>query len=176
MNHLSRESLARVVEFVDADPDTEEEIAYVERTLGFIFPPTYRAILTISAEGHMGPIATPTDSELHFNFHPMRRERFEFASSRILDVHKRILRSKSDMRAVIPFGAVGNGDMVCFDYRFGADPKIVLWKHEVAFTRDDSLVPVADSFDDLIRKAENKKGEPGATDNPDDAQRLREDH
>ena len=72
--------------------------------------------------------------------------------------------------AVIPFGAVGNGDMVCFDYRNSSDPTIVLWKHERAFSSTDCLIPVADSFEAMIKRAIRRQGEPGATDNPDDAQ------
>jgi hypothetical protein len=167
---FSREELVKAVSFSDTDPDTEREIAEVEHRLKVRFPDTYRTILAIGGEAHMGPIPCPADRDLHFDFLPMKRERFEHVSTRITSAFKRIQQSQADMRAVVPFGAVGNGDMVCFDFRTGAEPTIVLWNHERAYSTPDPIAPVAPTFDAFIEIAlKEKQGHPASRGNLGDA-------
>jgi hypothetical protein len=153
MPRFTQDQLKQVVVFGENDPDTEREIANLERKLGVRFPETYRHILALGGEAHMGPVPTAAAPELHFDFLPAERERFEFVSMKVATAHKRVLKSKSDMRAIIPFGALGNGDYVCFDYRGAPEPAIVLWNHEKAFSSPDPLLRIADSFDDFVASA-----------------------
>ena len=153
MNRFTPQQLAQAVAFDNPDPETEDEIAHVERKLGVRFPDSYRELLAIGGEGHMGPVSTPADNDLHFDFLAMKRERFAGASVTIIYAHKRLLKSAGDMRKVIPFGDVGNGDHICFDYRSSSAPTIVLWNHEEAFSSPDPLIRIAESFDQLLELA-----------------------
>jgi len=153
MKTFSRNQLTQAVRFKNSDPDTECEILDVERKLCVRFPEIYREILLIDGEAQMGPIRTAVDGDLHFGFLTMKRERFEYVSATITSVHHRLQKSQGDMRRIIPFGAIGNGDHICFDYRSTSIPAIVLWSHEVAFSSFNPLSAVAQSFDELMEIA-----------------------
>jgi cell wall assembly regulator SMI1 len=50
---------------------------------------------------------------------------------------------------VVPFGATGFGDYVCFDFRRRPDsPSVVYWSHEKPI--EESVIPLADSFTDFL--------------------------
>lgn len=53
---------------------------------------------------------------------------------------------------LVPFAALGGGDMLCFDYEQGGRPSIVVWRHEES--RQDHPVTdfVAANFDDFLTK------------------------
>jgi cell wall assembly regulator SMI1 len=129
----------------------EALIADVEARLGVRFPDEYRAIVQKCQRGY-----------------PVERRRFQVRQDRhttgsslgcLLMVDPAVesdsmLPTLANIRIddqipdnVIPFGAVGNGDLICFDYRRpvdgGAVP-IVYWDHEK--DKDESVFSLAPTF------------------------------
>ncbi|MFA0814270.1 MAG: SMI1/KNR4 family protein [Anaerofustis sp.] len=52
---------------------------------------------------------------------------------------------------LIPFGEDPFGNLICFDYRNGDVPSIVLWNHEVAFSNKEKAITfICNSFSDLL--------------------------
>jgi len=53
---------------------------------------------------------------------------------------------------LIPFAALGGGDMLCFDHEKGGRPSVVVWRHEES--REDHPVTeyVAANFDEFLTK------------------------
>jgi hypothetical protein len=53
---------------------------------------------------------------------------------------------------LVPFAALGGGDMLCFDYENGGRPSVVVWLHEES--RQDHPVTeyVAANFDEFLTK------------------------
>jgi hypothetical protein len=53
---------------------------------------------------------------------------------------------------LVPFAALGGGDMLCFDYHPSGRPSVVVWRHEES--RQDRPVTefVAANFDDFLLK------------------------
>ena len=49
---------------------------------------------------------------------------------------------------IVPFGEDGGGNCICFDYRSGSTPVVVIWYHELSGT--DGLVTVAPTFDGFV--------------------------
>jgi len=48
-------------------------------------------------------------------------------------------------KGIVPFGADGGGNCICFDYRSSKEPSVVFWYHELPGA--DGLAAVASSFD-----------------------------
>lgn len=50
--------------------------------------------------------------------------------------------------AVVPVITDGGGNMICLDYRAGAEPAVVYWQHDL--DGEEAFVPIADSFDAFL--------------------------
>jgi hypothetical protein len=53
---------------------------------------------------------------------------------------------------LMPFAALGGGNMLCFDYEQGGRPSIVVWRHEESGPDDPVTEFVAANFDDFLTK------------------------
>lgn len=51
---------------------------------------------------------------------------------------------------LLPFAAVANGDFLCFDYKNGAPPSVVLWVQELSEEDSPYTEPVADTFEEFV--------------------------
>jgi hypothetical protein len=128
----------------------EAMIADVETQLGVRFPDEYRAIVRTCQRGY-----------------PVERRRFQVrqgdhttgsALGCLLMIDPSVesdsmLRTLANIRIddqipddIIPFGAVGNGDLICFDYRNadGGAVSVVYWDH--GWDKDESVFPLAPTF------------------------------
>lgn len=66
---------------------------------------------------------------------------------------------------IVAFGETGNGDKICFDYRFDPktdDPPIVYWNHDSM--PSESLTIEAKNFEEFISMLEEPEKEPDAAD------------
>lgn len=128
----------------------EAMIADVEAQLGVRFPDEYRAIVKTCQRGY-----------------PVERDGFQVRQGKrttgaclgcllMVDpaaTSDSIIPTLASVRIddqipdnVIPFGAVGNGDLICFDYRHtdGDAVPVVYWDHE--WDKDESVFPLAPTF------------------------------
>jgi len=51
---------------------------------------------------------------------------------------------------LLPFAAVANGDFLCFDYKNGVPPTVVLWVQEFSEEDDPHIEPVAETFNQFM--------------------------
>lgn len=91
--------------------------------------------------------------------------------SRIVSVWKIFMETLPEPNKIFPFAESGSGDIIYFDYRKDLEnPSILYQDHERAISKDDladyqleerplkewlndSLVPIADSFEELLGRA-----------------------
>jgi hypothetical protein len=133
----------------------EAMIADVEAQLGVRFPDEYRAIVQTCQRGY-----------------PVERSAFQVRQGKhttgsglgcllMVDPAAKsdsIIPTLASVRVddqipddIVPFGAVGNGDLICFDYRRytdGSAVPVVYWDHEK--NKDESVFPLASTFADFL--------------------------
>lgn len=56
----------------------------------------------------------------------------------------------STVSGLVPFATLFAGDLLCFDYRTGPMPKVVVWDHEASEELAPVVTEVATSFDEFI--------------------------
>lgn len=157
------------------EPITERRVREVEGRLGIRFPPEYATtvlgchggcpgsaafsyedpderIRISDTVGHFFTLREPLDHETK-----RRLAREPYAWSELgIDRSDSILDFVNDRpegleEGLVPFTDTGSGDLICFDYRRGAqgsNPPIVIWRHE--FLDKRPVVPVAASFGQFL--------------------------
>ena len=127
-------------------PIDSRQIDGAESLLGVRFPPSYRAVLANhhSSYGDADfavPGATLGASIGHWlSLSPWHTESIW---SYLSTWPKHQLPHE-----VVPFGADGGGNCICFDYRSSPQPAVVFWYHELSGA--NGLVAVAPTFDGFV--------------------------
>lgn len=155
-----------------------ELIFELEKSWNIKLPETYIAIILKNdggypdmenEEGKLRPVAINCEKigEIGFVLLKIGSDKgIEY--SRIVSARKSFIETIPEPDKMFPFAESGGGDMIYFDYRKSAEnPSILYQDHERAISKDDladyqleerplaewlneSLVPIADSFEDLM--------------------------
>lgn len=133
-------------------PESTTNVIALENELGVVFPESYKQILALGEELHLGPVEGRNDKDLHFNFHAITTPHFEHVSQTVREAYDELLDDNPKWENIIPIGDTGSGDQVCLDYRHSKDPIVVLY-HLENLTCENPFTIEAESIDDLISRA-----------------------
>ncbi len=141
---------------------TDRYVAETEEMLELSFTPSFLAFLKANNGGvpktryfKLGRNEKVIDFFLSlvpkYETHPMGEQDIGVVWSQIED------RLNSYL---VPFAAVYPGDFLCFDYKRGTNPRVVLWDHERSDEDDPHTTPVADSFAEFLGLLSGKEPSP----------------
>lgn len=137
-------------DFVDKNID-EDQIECVEKILCITFPDDYRECAKCNSGG--SPPFTSMDEresqipgiESLLSFNP-KDDLYILSKYYLLNYHSYTVHTLPD--GIVPF-TLSYNDYLCFDYRNGFPPKIVLWDH-YAEKDEEGISFVSNSFSELL--------------------------
>ena len=131
---------------------SESEISSLEDTVGVAFPQKYKIII----RNHDG--CTPVKSDFSYLdvLSQSRMSGIGAFISIVTDEYLSMLDTFQDPpeffpTGIVAFAEVGNGDLICFDYRVDPktdNPPIVYWNHEAEEGKDVSFI--AKDFEEFL--------------------------
>ncbi len=156
---------------------SKEKICELEELWNVKLPAAYVSVILendgahgdmVNKEGELKPVAINCEKIGEIGFVLLKTDNNKgIMHSRIVFVWKAFMETLPEPNKIFPFAESG-GNMIYFDYRKSAEnPSILYQDHERAISKDDladyqleerplgewlneSLVPIADSFEDLM--------------------------
>ncbi len=123
------------------------EIKYVEDYFKVTFPEDYTNCIKKFDGAYPLPNAffIGDDEETFNNLLTLHKHEKNFLINMYENIKDRIIVH------IVPFARDPFGNLICFDYRNGDVPSIVLWNHEVAFSNKEKAITfICNSFSDLL--------------------------
>lgn len=135
--------MSKIEWYVSGHPVTDDVIDEFETNMGRILPIALREIVSKNNLGR-----PENDSFRYFDTRKNHEETTCLSQFRSVTNDLPSMYSISDgfpIERLLPFGEVGNGDLVCLDYDHKI-PKVVVWHH----SEINCASEVADNIDDFL--------------------------
>ncbi|MFP5350243.1 MAG: SMI1/KNR4 family protein [Gammaproteobacteria bacterium] len=151
-----------IIEWEGLEPGDLDDLLKLEREIGFELPERYKQIAA-KYDGARPVKKTDVD------FYSVFDKRNDFCDiGRFLEYVRRTYPIQTRLwnwthkpetlpEKCVAFSELGNGDLICFDYRESKEPKIVLW-HFHGTEPDETISFVANNFDEFLEKLHEPRG------------------